>query len=324
MLSSLLEWLKDFANTYGTLVNILFGGLGFVATAFFGGKFFYSLVQKRVTQLEKELDEKIDELRQCRDELATSQKALSKANAAIELLNSKLLLISTAFDGPSDNLWLRDPVIPPRDYGIRLPNSIPIVLIANLKGGVGKTTLAANLAAYFEVKHSERVLGIDLDYQGSLSSMLLPEEANRNSREALCLKKLIGGTAAENSVLAYSKQMRGSKLGSRILECDDPFANFETRLLIEWLTGDVVGDIRYNLARSLCSDEVQREFDRIIIDAPPRLTTGFINALCASTHLVVPFVLDLLSAERVGLFLNSVKQMRGQLFPHLSLQQLGR
>jgi hypothetical protein len=49
------------------------------------------------------------------------------------------------------------------------------------------------------------------------------------------------------------------------------------------------------------------------------MTAGLVNALCASTHLVVPFVLDLLSAERVGLFLRTVKRMRGQLFPHLEL-----
>ena len=49
------------------------------------------------------------------------------------------------------------------------------------------------------------------------------------------------------------------------------------------------------------------------------MTTGLVNAFCASTHLVVPFVLDVLSAERVGLFLRNVRTMRGQLFPHLQL-----
>jgi cellulose biosynthesis protein BcsQ len=49
-----------------------------------------------------------------------------------------------------------------------MQDSIPIVLFANLKGGVGKTTLAANLTSYFEIQHAERVLAINLDFQGSL------------------------------------------------------------------------------------------------------------------------------------------------------------
>src|SRR5204862_249242 len=49
----------------------------------------------------------------------------------------------------------------------------PVVAVLNFKGGVGKTTLTANLAATF-AGHGERVLMIDLDYQGSLTSLVLP------------------------------------------------------------------------------------------------------------------------------------------------------
>jgi chromosome partitioning protein len=76
-------------------------------------------------------------------------------------------------------------------------------------------------------------------------------------------------------------------------------------------------DVRYGLARALLDPAIQKRFHRVIIDAPPRMTTGFVNALCASTHLVVPFVLDILSAERVGLFIGQLERMKPQLFPHL-------
>jgi Mrp family chromosome partitioning ATPase len=71
----------------------------------------------------------------------------------------------------SVRLWLR----PPRrsdDYVKVIRESIPIITIVNLKGGVGKTTIAANLVAFFsEQKRRDgsplKILVIDLDYQGS-------------------------------------------------------------------------------------------------------------------------------------------------------------
>ncbi len=47
-----------------------------------------------------------------------------------------------------------------------------VITFANLKGGVGKTTMTANIAAYLE-RLGHRVLLIDFDYQGSLSRTVL-------------------------------------------------------------------------------------------------------------------------------------------------------
>jgi cellulose biosynthesis protein BcsQ len=238
-----------------------------------------------------------------------------------EELQDRLNRVRDAF-GEDNNLWLRQPVIRPDRYDAKIRQSIPILLIANLKGGVGKTTIAANLAAYFETKRNERVLAIDLDHQGSLSSMLLPEPLNRQERTGRSVRALIEGSNDGHSTfeaIFASCPVRDSKRDSRVVDCDDPFADLETQLALKWLIGDIDGDIRYNFARVLHSEEVQKNFQRVIIDAPPRITTGFINALCASTHLVVPFVLDRLSAERVGQSLERIRRMKGQLFPHLEL-----
>jgi chromosome partitioning protein len=64
---------------------------------------------------------------------------------------------------------------------------------------------------------------------------------------------------------------------------------------------------------------VANTFDIVLIDAPPRLTSGTVNALCASTHLLIPTVFDKLSAEAVGTFLNGVQVLKTHLNPMIEL-----
>lgn len=296
-LSQVIDWAKDFAQNYYQLGMLILTGLGLLLGVKMGHLW-------RVWDKIKALV------------FGADVQYLKSEN---QRLTATLNRVRAAFDD-HNNIWLRKPEGKPTGYHSALETSIPILLVANLKGGVGKTTIAANLAVYFERREGERVLAIDLDHQGSLSSMLLPEEVQRDQRPADAVKGLIGG--AENAITSLFSEsvfIRGTQRGSRLVDCTDGFANFETRILLEWLIGDLKGDVRYNLARVLHSPEVRQHFDRVIIDAPPRMTTGFVNALCASTHLIVPFVLDGLSAERVGLFLRTVRRMRGQLFPHLEL-----
>jgi cellulose biosynthesis protein BcsQ len=291
----LIEAAKEFAQAYYPLVALVMAVVGVVL----GVRSIWTRAVHKIM-----------------DFWRTDVRELKAEKAA---LSEKLKRVHDAFED-DNNIWLRQPVIKPDRYNASLQSSIPILLIANLKGGVGKTTIAANLAVYFERQKGERVLAIDLDHQGSLSSMLLPEDAQRSERPAEAIKSLIGG-AASTGIGSFAQRIPilHSRKDSLLIECDDAFGNYEMRLLLEWLIGDRPGDIRYNLARVLHSPEIQQNFDRVIIDAPPRMTPGLVNALCASTHLVVPFVLDVLSAERVGLFLQTIKKMRGELFPHLEL-----
>src|SRR5262249_32884775 len=60
-------------------------------------------------------------------------------------------------------------------------------------------------------------------------------------------------------------------------------------------------------------------FDLALIDAPPRLTAAAINAFCASTHILVPTVYDMLSAEAVGTFLNGAQGLKDSLNSSIDL-----
>jgi cellulose biosynthesis protein BcsQ len=246
-----------------------------------------------------------------RDEAKTQNSGLNIAlNSATQEgheARSRLSALTSLFNDDQEEIWVRKPISTPPNLS-KLHSSIPIMVIANLKGGVGKTTLAANLSAYFEHKRNERILAIDLDYQGSLSSMLLNQQAARQKRLATGVKHLLSGLSDGCKLITQSFQVRDTSRDSRLLECDSSFSSFEMRVLFDSIIKPDLADYRYNIANVLLSAEIQDQFDRIIIDAPPRITTGFIAALCAATHLVVPTVLDVLSAERVGLFLADIKR----------------
>src|SRR5260370_24027885 len=84
--------------------------------------------------------------------------------------------------------------------------------------------------------------------------------------------------------------------------------------------GNLLGtaDVRYTVEKILHSDIVQRAFDLIIIDCPPRLTTSEIQAFCASSHLLIPTIFDRTSAEAVVTLYDQIETLKGAgICPHL-------
>lgn len=222
-------------------------------------------------------------------------------------------------------LWLTTPIQQPSSYFMfQSGQCIPIWVFANLKGGVAKTTNAVNLAAHYACR-GERVLLIDLDYQASASSMGLRDTvriptAGQSSRAT----RLIDGQYKPHELLddAWAPTIGNDGMNQvanfRLIPSAYDLARAENRLMVEWLLGAIQDDIRYTLAHLLHHEETQASFDRIVIDAPPRLTSACVQALCASTHVVIPTVLDKLSVEAVQTFVDQVKLLKsGGICPHI-------
>ena len=280
--------------------------------------------ERKVQEQRDELDAKSAELARKNAAIRITAAIQRDHEAALKEREQKLSDVRSAFVGQEHDLWCLHRARPPggqQYYDARMTErrwQKPVILVANLKGGVGKSTLVANLAAHFK-ESGKRVLIIDGDYQGSLSNMLLA--ADKFDQVSPEINKLLqpgsGIASFESARYLFERQLKGSM----IVASAYALAAMENRLMIEYLLGDdkTYDDGRYRLANLLLSDKVANDFDIALIDAPPRLSAATINGFCASTHLLIPTVYDKMSAEAVGTFLHGVQTLSNSLNHHLDL-----
>ena len=208
-------------------------------------------------------------------------------------------------------IWLKPTRNPTRFLPLHTRRAA-IISVANLKGGVGKTTITANLGAALAAR-GLRVLLIDLDHQSSLTTACSTEqEITDLKRSGRVIDDLFhdgGDLARLNQCVTRLATPTGS--GQLYLApVREEFADLEIRLMTQWHASVKPDDVRLRLRQALHSSRLRDHYDVVLIDCPPRLTTGSVNALAASDYVLIPVLLDDKSAQAVPRILAWLKKLQ--------------
>ena len=173
-----------------------------------------------------------------------------------------------------------------------------VIVFANQKGGVGKTTTTANLGAYL-AELGKKVLLVDFDPQGNLSSS-------------------VGARVEDESI--YDVVTKGTPI-ARVIRETTVKNLFVVPANID-LTGATVELIEeenrdYFLKNVL--NKIRDDWDFILIDCPPTLGVLTVNGLTAADHVLVPLQCEYFALEGLTLLLQTIQRVQKGLNPSLSI-----
>ena len=162
-----------------------------------------------------------------------------------------------------------------------------VIAITNQKGGVGKTTTSCALLAGLQ-QMGRRVLGVDLDPQGSLG---------------FCLGLDIDNCATVYDVMKGARSIKEVVVPS---ECGDILPS---NILLSAAELEFNRPGREFLLKNALA-EVQDDYDYIIVDTPPALNVLTVNAYVVSDGLVIPMAPEILSLLGVAQIRETIDTVR--------------
>lgn len=206
---------------------------------------------------------------------------------------------------------------------IARPEETRVVVVANQKGGVGKTTTTVNMAAAL-AQLGQRVLVIDLDPQGNASTALNIDHHR--------------GTPS-----TYDLLVEGRPLIEIVQECPDVPGVFvvpstidlagaeielvsmvarESRLHRSLRSDPRIGTLLHSGLEPVDESDTGDRFDYVFIDCPPSLGLLTLNALVAGVEMLIPIQAEYYALEGLGQLLETVNMVKAHLNPGLQVSTI--
>ncbi|MFC1417589.1 ParA family protein [Streptacidiphilus cavernicola] len=184
------------------------------------------------------------------------------------------------------------------------PASTRVMVVANQKGGVGKTTTTVNLAASLAI-HGARVLVIDLDPQGNASTALG-----------------IDHHAEVPSI--YDVLVEGKPLADVVQPVVDVEGLFCCPATIDLAGAEIelVSLVARESRLQRAIEAYEQPLDYILIDCPPSLGLLTVNAMVAGREVLIPIQCEYYALEGLGQLLRNVDLVRAHLNPHLHVSTI--
>ncbi|MDR2931171.1 MAG: AAA family ATPase [Propionibacteriaceae bacterium] len=183
------------------------------------------------------------------------------------------------------------------------PSHTRVIVIANQKGGVGKTTSAVNIAAGLAMG-GERVLLIDMDPQGNASTAL-----------GIDHRQGIRGT--------YEVLLDGDDMDWHVVKSAEAPNLWVLPATIDLAAAELelvsVSGREQRLKDALGAYLSNREMDYVIFDCPPSLGLLTLNALVAAEEILIPIQCEYYALEGVSQLLRTIDLVKGNLNDDLVL-----
>ncbi len=185
------------------------------------------------------------------------------------------------------------------------PRRPRVLVVANQKGGVGKTTTAINLGTALAAVAAPTLV-VDLDPQGNASTGL-------------------GVPRAERRLTSYDVLMGQATLADAIMPTRIPGLSLVASTVdLSGAELEMIGMERRNfrLKDALAQYSVHgpSQFSYVLIDCPPSLTLLTVNAMAAADAVIVPLQCEFFALEGLSQLLKTIELVRANLNPSLEIQ----
>lgn len=177
------------------------------------------------------------------------------------------------------------------------------ISVINLKGGVAKTISSANIGYILSQTYSKRVLLMDNDKQGNLSKMY-----GRHGYGHAGTAEIMTGRRPEPCRVIQNTNYPNLDIVTANMSLLK--ANLEVLL-------DTARPQQTRFLRFLNMPEVSENYDYCIIDNAPDINISTINALAASTHVIIPVKIDDFAFDGLSELFEQIENTREELNPGL-------